>query len=351
MKIAIGTNIINGPWGGGNQFAKSLSEYLKTKEEKVCFNLKDNDIDIILLTEPRKSLKSSAFDHISIVKYKLRNPDTIIIHRINECDERKNTKYLNRYLVRVNEIFDYTIFISDWLRKIFNKYSFYDDNNSIVIRNGGDKNIFNNKLYNKWNKNEPLKIVTHHWGGNWMKGFDIYELLDGIVPSGIEGVKMKFTYIGNMPKDIVFTNTTIINPLSAGDLARELSNHHVYLTGSQNEPGGMHHIEGCLCGLPPLFRYSGALTEYCSEYGVGFDGVNNFKSALSEMIKEYDIYSEKVKKYKYTSELMCENYYEAFKRLLKNKSNNIKSKTKCRIYLFKENIIKILKKYDYCRKI
>ena len=23
-----------------------------------------------------------------------------------------------------------------------------------------------------------LKIVTHHWSGNWMKGFDIYEKLD-----------------------------------------------------------------------------------------------------------------------------------------------------------------------------
>ena len=30
----------------------------------------------------------------------------------------------------------------------------------------------------KWDKKGPLKLVTHHWGGNYMKGFDIYKKLD-----------------------------------------------------------------------------------------------------------------------------------------------------------------------------
>ena len=32
----------------------------------------------------------------------------------------------------------------------------------------------------------------------------------------------------------------------------------------------MHHIEGILCGLPIIYRESGALPEYCKKYGISF---------------------------------------------------------------------------------
>jgi len=56
MKISIGTNIKEGPWGGGNLFAINLREYLFSKGHNVVNNLEDEDIDIILITEPRKLL-------------------------------------------------------------------------------------------------------------------------------------------------------------------------------------------------------------------------------------------------------------------------------------------------------
>ena len=42
----------------------------------------------------------------------------------------------------------------------------------------------------------------------------------------------------------------------------------------------MHHIEGALSGLPLIFRKSGALPEYCSDYGIEFidDDLNPFVS-------------------------------------------------------------------------
>ena len=53
MKVSIGTNVKDGPWGGGNLFAINLTNYLKEYNHEVVYNLDDNDIDIILLTEPR----------------------------------------------------------------------------------------------------------------------------------------------------------------------------------------------------------------------------------------------------------------------------------------------------------
>ena len=70
MKISIGTNIKDGPWGGGNLFAINLKNYLINSGHDVVTNLEDNDIDLILLTEPRKTSESSAFTHIDILKYR-----------------------------------------------------------------------------------------------------------------------------------------------------------------------------------------------------------------------------------------------------------------------------------------
>ena len=61
MKISVGTNIKEGPWGGGNLFAINLTNYLRDSGHEVVFNLEDGDIDIILLMDPRKSSESSSF--------------------------------------------------------------------------------------------------------------------------------------------------------------------------------------------------------------------------------------------------------------------------------------------------
>ena len=47
MKVSIGTNIKDGPWGGGNLFAINLSNFLKIRGHEVVYDLNDNDIDII----------------------------------------------------------------------------------------------------------------------------------------------------------------------------------------------------------------------------------------------------------------------------------------------------------------
>ena len=65
MKISIGANLFEGPWGGGNLFVKNLSEYLLGNGHEVVFDLFSNDIDIILLTDPRKSSDSSRHRHHS----------------------------------------------------------------------------------------------------------------------------------------------------------------------------------------------------------------------------------------------------------------------------------------------
>ena len=101
MKISIGSKIVQGPWGGGNLFARNISNYLKNRGHEVYYDLTDPNLDLILLTDPRsRSESSSTFNHMEIEKYrKYVNPNVSVVQRINECDERKNTENINNFIL------------------------------------------------------------------------------------------------------------------------------------------------------------------------------------------------------------------------------------------------------------
>lgn len=341
FKVAIGMKIQEGPWGGGNQFGKTLSSYLEKRGCRILYDLSDSDIDIILLTEPRKTLKSSAFNDKDILKYlSFKNSNAIVIHRINECDERKGTKNVNNRLIEANYVADYTIFISSWLRTLFMKCGIENKPNSVIL-NGADAIIFNREGASIRSEGEKLKLVTHHWGANYLKGFDIYTKLDTLLNDSIYSNKFEFTYIGNKPDNIKFRNTKHISPRHGKNLASELKKNHVYLTASQNEPAGMHHIEGSLCGLPLLYRKSGALPEYCDGFGISFTS-ENFSEKLHEMTEKYDCIIKKMLQYPYTAERMCKNYYNLFVKLLVQRGEILNNRkwTKKPIWLLKTLLLR-----------
>ena len=78
MKVALGSKFVDGPYGGGNTFIKNISSYLLENGHKVVFNLEDNDIDIMLLTNPLYDSEHSTFTHLDISEYQLRVNDLAI---------------------------------------------------------------------------------------------------------------------------------------------------------------------------------------------------------------------------------------------------------------------------------
>jgi hypothetical protein len=343
MKIAIGMNVQSGPHGGGNRFGASLIRYLKNKGYTLYSNLNEPDLDLILLTEPRRVAVSS-FSHVDVARYlRRKNPQAIVMHRINECDERKGTLGLNRYLMRANRVADVTIFISSWLRNLFLDQG-YRPSESHVILNGADASIFRSPSHFPVSTSvEPLRLVTHHWGANKMKGFDVYEQLDSLLGNENWKSKIALTYIGNLPKGVKLSNSKVLAPLNGKELAEELGQHHVYITGSLNEPAGMHHIEGALCGLPLIYRKSGALPEYCDGYGLGFDRVDELWPLIQKMRNEYSDWKFKMGCYNLTAEKMCENYFELFEKTLTRREEILvkQRKKNARFFLWEPVVFKI----------
>lgn len=318
MKVSIGTNIKEGPWGGGNLFAINLKDYLLNMGYQVTTNLFENDIDIILITEPRKTSESSSYTHIDVKRYlKYVNYDAIVVHRLNECDERKNTNFVNDYLIEANKISDQSVYVSNWLKDLFINQGITSKRNN-VIYGGANSKIFNNHKFKPWDKSGKLKIVTHHWGANWNKGFDVYSKLDKLLDRDYWKNKIEFCYIGNIPKDFSFKNTQLISPLSGKELANELKNNHLYITGSLNEPSGNHHIEAAQCGLPIMYLNSGGTPEYCKGYGTEFT-LENLEKSIDGAIQDYDMHIEKMKSYPFSSKKMCEEYNDLFLYLIENK--------------------------------
>lgn len=308
-------NLQPGPWGGGNQFGWALVKYLQQKGVVVSFDLSARDLDLILLTEPRAGLRISAYTDRDIFQYLRQvNPWAIVLHRVNDCDERKQTSGVNQRLMRANLCADYTVFVSTWLRDLLLEQGMRSTSYR-VIHNGSDRTIFHAEGYRRWDRGSPLKLVTHHWGASWMKGFDIYEWIDRLLMSDCYKGRVAFTYIGNLPEGFRFMNARFVEPLHGLSLADAIRDHHVYVTATRNEPGGHHQNEGANCGLPLLYRESGCLPEYCEGFGVPFTETN-FEHKLEEMMDTYDAWADRMKGYPHTAERTNAQYYDLFVELL-----------------------------------
>jgi len=315
MKISIGMNLTSGPWGGANRWGQAMKAYLEQNRCTVRFDCRDDDIDIIVLTEPRPSMTSSAYTHMDVQDYlRYRNPNAIVVHRINECDERKGTFNVNNILETANACADHTVFISGWLKELFSTGKKIGKRQS-VIRNGADREVFFPGHALERQESHSVGIVTHHWGSDWNKGFDIYQRLDSMLDWDKYRDRIHFTYVGNLPKKFKFRSARHIPPLVGVELANRLRESDVYLTASINEPAGMHHVEGANCGLPLLFINSGGIPEYCQSYGVMYEQ-EGFERGLDQMLREYPKWRERILQYPYSSEYMCAQYYELFKKLI-----------------------------------
>ena len=309
MKISISSKIIEGPWGGGNLFVKNLSNFLENKNIKVVHNLFDSDIDIILLIDPRKDSITTSYSYLDVIHYlKYVNTNAVVVHRFNECDERKNTTGVNNFMIKANVCSDLNIFVSDWLKQIYLNQGLINTNNRVIMT-GADKNVFNSEGYKLWDGSSKIKIVTHHWGNNPNKGFEIYKKLDDMIKTQPYKNLIEFKYIGNLPENFEFENTSYLEPLAGNMLANELSSNHIYLTASKNEPSGNHHMEGALCGLPILFKDSGATSEYCKDFGVSFE-IESFLKSLELIKKNYDNFVLNLNQYPYDF-LSAANYFES----------------------------------------
>lgn len=310
-KILFTLKPLNESFGGGNFFVKNLSDFLKSKKYNIIYELEPN-IDIIFIIDPRKN-KSNNFKYQEIIEYKKNNPNVKIIHRVNE-DDMKREKSINiePLLIETMKIADIVVFVSEWMEKYFiNKYKL--KLNSTHIINGCDEKIFFPKENKSLRENKKIKIVTHHFSSNYLKGFHIYNEIDKLLN---KECNFEFIFIGNYNENYKPKNIKIVEACNGKKLADKLRRCDIYLTATQYEPGAMHYLEGISCGLPVLFcKNGGGTQEVCKKFGEEFENIKTFQEKLSKISDNYESYIDKID-YKYLGKnRCCDEYLKIIKNL------------------------------------
>ena len=299
-------------WGGGTHFITCFSDYLRDKGYDVVFKLEDG-IDLIFMFDPRPSVGGDCAN--SIYQYKRDNPLTKVVQRINDTDiARPNDEpWRINLLLHANQIADHTIFISSWVKDHYIEKGFNTQKSNVVIVNG-----CNSKWYfpdvEKTIDKKNIRLITHHWSDNFMKGFDIYNFLDRYIE---EEDSISFTYLGRYNKDYRPRNINLIDPTYGAGVGDILRSHDIYVTAARYEACGMHHIEAASCGLPVLYhKDGGAIPEICRNHGIEFSTTSDFKQSLKEIIENYDDVRGRVDYSFLSSERCLKEYEDVIKRAI-----------------------------------
>ena len=310
-RIAFNQYLLTDSWGGANQFLGQLASYLVERGFEVTYEL-DPLVTHIFILDVRP-IVTCTFTIEEAQAFKKQFPNVKVIHRVNNCDQKYTAEELklpgvgvDRQVMEMTKWVDQSVFISQWLKDYFIHKGFPKNPESPVITNAADDKAFYPDQ-NDWSKNQPMKIVTHHWSDNWLKGYKVYQEIDEMIASG-ELTGFELTIIGRWPKEIQWKASTTLGPKQGIDLANELRKHHLYVTASQYEPGGMHFIEGMQCGLPVVFqKEGGGICEVARLAGIEFD--QDVKGALLQAREKYSELREKVLRDAPSGKKLCDAFF------------------------------------------
>lgn len=310
-RVAINLRPTLAPWGGGNQWAQQIGRYLAARGWAVHFDLAAR-VDMIVLVDPRVG-GPITFGPEEIRAYKHQHPEVRCLHRVNECDARKGTDFMDELLAGANKVADFTVFVSDWLRQYHTARCFDTSQPHAVIANGADPVVFHPLGGEVFAPDRPFRLVTHHWSDNWMKGFDVYREVDELIAS--ETLRdTELWVIGRWPKALRWKAARTYGPVRGRQLGALLRQCHAYLTASRWEPGPMHPIEGAQCGLPVIYHEeSGGAVELARRYGVVFR--DDVRSAILEARARYDELRSSVLRHAPSGDEMCLEYGRLLSRL------------------------------------
>lgn len=319
MKIFFNRVPKDQPWGGGNQFLIAMVHYLRQQGHEVVFQL-EQGVDVMFMIDPRPGDIGYSVEHIAA--YKRMFPNTKIIHRVNECDQRKGTSFIDNILLQSMNIADEVVFISSWLQKYFEQRGFAGK--SHVVYNGCNLEHFyprQDRATDETNlSSRPTRVVTHHWSDNWLKGFDIYAEIDRYLQANPGA--FEFTYVGRYNGSYVPKVTTVTPPVHGQSLGAELRTHDVYVTASRWEPCGMHHIEGAASGLPVLYHAeSGGINEKCAEHGLEFKDFEGFLKGLEEIRNNLPVFQQRINYQTLDIGYCCEQFYNIIMEAVDEKTN------------------------------
>lgn len=268
------------PTGGGNQFLKSLKNYLQSIQAY------EEDIQLANVV-----LFNSHHHVYEVAKTKLKYPEKLFIHRIDGpmklynrlTDKRDNIVYLaNKYLAEA------TVFQSAWSQQKNLDLGMSKNLFETVISNAPDPSIFNSDGKIDSSTERKTRLIATSWSANWNKGFEVYQWLD----QHLDFEKYEMVFVGRSP--VEFKNIKNISPLTSENVAKKLKENDIFITASQKDPCSNSLIESLHCGLPTIGLKDGGHPQIIGNGGETFTKPEEIPALLEKIVKTYTTYQANI---------------------------------------------------------
>jgi glycosyltransferase involved in cell wall biosynthesis len=280
IKVHILFEFKEGPWGGGNQFLKSLKSYL------LSIDAYDGNIEAatVILFNSHQYINKA-------VKAKLNYPEKIFIHRIdgpmrlyNKLSDRRDDVVFaaNKYLA------DATIFQSDWSLQQNHLLGLPEHQFETVIVNAPEPTVFNREGKVPFSTQRMVRLIATSWSPNWKKGFDVYQWLDENLDFNI----YQMLFVGKSP--IRFKNIRIIPPLNSKNIAEKLKESDIFIFASPIEACSNSLLEALHCGLPAVGPDQSSTPELIGRGGETFSRPDEIPTLLEKITADYHSYQANI---------------------------------------------------------
>ena len=284
-----------GPWGGGNKTITAIVERLVSLGHTVLGDLRD-DVDVVFCVDPRPSSAGVTYQTMFDFAARKKIP---LIQRVGDVGTHGKPDLT--HLVRLSmSLSDHVIFTSDWAKNYVGCAS-----RCTVIQNGALTQFFSGRESSRAADNR-VRIVTHHWSNNPMKGIALYERLADEIDQGKHN--FDFTYVGRSSSKL---ESRTISPLDVDGLISELPRHDIYVSASQYEAGANHILEAMACGLPVIYSsQGGSIPEYCDGRGIEFTTYEELIAAIERVSCNLDEFRARSRTYHRTIDAVVDEYVE-----------------------------------------
>ena len=125
-------------WGGGNLFVTAFCDLLAEAGHEAVHQIEPG-IRAILLMDPRYDELGVSIREIA--SFKELRPETLVVHRVNECDARKDTTDMDDLLRSCSTISDKTVFVSEWMHH-YHQERGWQCEDTYVVYNGVNQEHF-----------------------------------------------------------------------------------------------------------------------------------------------------------------------------------------------------------------
>ncbi len=285
FKFYILPELVHGPYGGGNQFAKALKNHFVSRG-MYGDSLEKSNV-VIINGFPFKDL--SIFS--KIFRWKLNAPDRIIISRIDgPISKIRHSKDSDKFDKSIFEFCniasDGVIIQSNWSLQQTIKHSAFNNNCPVeVIGNSCNPTyFFKKKIMNR--KKKKISLIATSWSTNPHKGFSTYKWLDSMINFN----KIDFRIISDT--SFKYNNIKVfktVNQKKLGDILRESD---IYISCSRVESCSNSVLEALHCGLPVITPNSSSHPEFNPFKELLYTNKNHLLEIINALPKKINTYNK-----------------------------------------------------------